>query len=364
MTSTDSAAGNLIVVVPGLATTIQDAGRPGWQRFGVPVSGALDRIAHAAANIVVGNSPDTAAIECLYAGCTLSVGTIPVRCAAAGAGASLDIELPGTEQIRRVPALESFTAPPGSRISLRLGGPSISAYLAIEGGIATPPVLGSRSTYVRAGLGGIDGRRLAEGDAIPCASPESPASTHRREMRVPHLDLAPPQSVRVVLGPQDDRFTADAIATLSSATYAVATASDRMGLRLEGAPLEHTDGADILSDGIAPGAIQVPGSGLPIIMLADRQTTGGYTKIATVISSDVPALGRIGPGTKIRFEVIDVETAEAAARQLAATISAWPRLLQPVASHLADIERALRERNLVSGVIDAASPFDQPSQSR
>ncbi len=361
MTSSDGAAGNLIVVVPGIGTTIQDAGRPGWQRFGVPVSGALDRIAHAAANIVVGNPPDTAAIECLYVGCTLRVDAIAVRCAAAGAGASLDIELPGTEQKRRVPSLESFTAPHGSRITLRLAGPSISAYLAIEGGITTPPVLGSRSTYVRAGLGGIDGRRFAEGDAIPCASA---ASTDRREMCVSHLDLAPPRSVRVVLGPQDDRFTAGAIATLSSATYAVAAASDRMGLRLEGPRLEHTDGADILSDGIAPGAIQVPGSGLPIIMLADRQTTGGYTKIATVISSDVAALGRIGPGTKIRFEIVDVETAEAAARQLAATLSGWQRQLQPVAPDPADIDRALRERNLVSGVVDAVSPLDPTARGR
>lgn len=348
-----SQAGALVVVSPGIGATIQDGGRPGWQRFGVPVSGALDRVGLAAANIVVGNPPTAAAIECLYTGITLSVDAAPVRIAVAGAGCSIEIASSSGAK-RSAATCESVTLNPGDHMTVRRGPGSIAAYLAASGGIDVPLALGSRSTYLRAALGGVCGRRLEPGDRLQIGA--SPADAVSAEHALPGIDLSARDRVRVVLGPQDDRFTARAVETLRSATYTVTSASDRMGLRLDGPRLEHTDGADILSDGIPPGAIQVPGSGLPIIMLADRQTTGGYTKIATVVSADLPLLGRIGPGARLGFDIVDIDTAEGAARTLAAEIAAWPARLVPVTPSAADLSTRLHGANLVSGVVDAARP--------
>lgn len=336
---------SLLVIAPGLSTTIQDEGRIGLQRFGVPVSGALDPVALAAANIVAGNAIGTAVLECLYQGPTLEVAGGSVRVAIAGAGAA--IEIPGDAHTARIPQLTSTTLTSGQRFRVVQSGPSISAYLAVSGGIAVPEVLGSRSTYIRARLGGIDGRALQPGDIIPLA-PNAPSGP---EQRLTGIDLTPPAIVHVVLGPQAERFTARAHATLSDAVYTVLPASDRMGLRLDGPRLEHTTGADIVSDAIPPGAIQVPGDGRPIVMLADRQTTGGYTKIATVCSADLPALGRVGPGTTLRFQVITIAEAEDRRRTLDQLIAAWPSRLTPA---LAAPVVSLLSANLVSGVIDAA----------
>jgi biotin-dependent carboxylase-like uncharacterized protein len=356
VTSTPPAT--LIVASPGLATTMQDIGRPGWQRFGVPVSGALDRLALAAANIVAGNPPGTAALECLYTGCVLVAAGATVRCAVAGAGARLEITPAADTAVRHVPALESVTLQRGDRVSVRISGPSITAYLAVEGGFDIAPVMASRSTYTRARLGGFSGRKLQTGDHLPLG--QANADT-RAELRLPGIDLSPRENFRVVLGPQDDHFTPAAIAMLRAATYTVTTAADRMGLRLDGPVLEHVAGADIVSDAIPPGAIQVPGDGQPIIMLADRQTTGGYTKIATVVSADLPALGRIGPGARLRFEIIDVESAEQAARALATEIARWPHQLEPCKPSVAELQQALMRNNLVSGVHDATRMCPQPA---
>jgi allophanate hydrolase subunit 2 len=170
---------------------------------------------------------------------------------------------------------------------------------------------------------------------------------------LPSLDLAPPRRFRVILGPQDDYFTQEGIATLLGSTYTVTPASDRMGMRLAGPTIAHAKGYNIVSDGIAPGSIQVPGNGLPIVLLADRQTTGGYPKIATVISADLPALGRLVPGAQVAFEAVDIEAAEAAARCLAADLAALPDRIVPARREpVLDAARLLGE-NLVSGVADA-----------
>ena len=339
--------GAVIVVAPGLGTTVQDVGRIGWQRLGVPVSGALDRMALAAANIVVGNPPRAAGLECLYQGPELEIQSASARLAVAGAGASIELLQGGAVASQRVPALESVTLAAGQRLRVRLAGPSISACLAIAGGIAVPEIMGSRSTYARAAIGGHHGRALRAGDTLPLGKP---ATAERGDMRLPGVELAPAGMVRIVLGPQDDHFTAAALAVLASATFTVQPASDRMGLRLDGPRLEHKISADIVSDGIPPGAIQVPGDGLPIIMLADRQTTGGYTKIAAVISADLPALGRVGPGAALRFRIIEVAEAESIARAQAAHIAEWQQLL--VAANAAVTPEALYDANLISGVID------------
>lgn len=343
--------GGLVVVRPGFSTTVQDRGRPGWQRFGVPVSGALDRIALAAANIVVGNATGEAALECLYQGCELEVACDSVRLAVGGGNATLEVLDTDGATCARSSALESITASRGERVRVRIAGPSISAYVAVEGGFALPQVLGSRSTYVRAALGGLEGRALRPGDVIPLVRGEAEP---RGEVRLPGLDLMPQSKVRIVAGPQNEMFRGEAMRMLTEQPYIVRPESDRMGLRLAGEKLAHLKGADIVSDAIAPGAIQVPGDGQPIVMLADRQTTGGYTKIATVISADLPGLGRVGPGAEVRFELISLEFAEDLARTVAAEIAAWPQRLEE-AMPSGQVMARLFGANLISGVIDGAT---------
>lgn len=343
------AAASLEIAHPGLATTVQDRGRIGFQRFGVPVSGALDSHALAAANTVVGNDAAEAALECLYRGCEIVARTSSVRIAVAGEGAAIEIFSRTGEPVSRCPSLESTTLREGQRARVRMSGPSISAYLAVEGGFDIPSVLGSRSTFMRARLGGHHGRQLRAGDRIPLKTADA---TFRAEMQLPDVRLLPPDVVRVVPGPQDDHFQQDAWGILTTSHYTVATASDRMGLRLEGPQLAHKESADIVSDGIPPGAIQVPGNGLPIVMLADRQTTGGYTKIATVISIDLPSLGRLGPGSTVAFDAIGVDAAEELARARAAEISGWRSRLREV-GRLSLGYSLLMEANLISGVVNA-----------
>jgi biotin-dependent carboxylase-like uncharacterized protein len=339
----------LKVIAPGLSTTVQDAGRTGWQRFGVPVSGALDRVALAAANIVAGNAPGAAALECLYQGPTLEVAADGARVAVAGAGVLLEVSDAHGGLPRRVAAFESVLVPRGGRVKVVITGPGISAYLAVEGGIAVAKVLGSRSTYVRAALGGLAGGTLRVGDAVPLGVGAVPT---RDEVMLAGVALAPARQLRVVPGPQDDYFTPAAFETLLNSPFRIAPMSDRMGLRLAGPRLAHAKGADIASDGTVGGAIQVPGDGQPIILLADCQTTGGYPKIATVISADLPSLGRTGPGAELTFRVVTVEEAEAARRALDREIAGWPEHLKPVAGGLD--EQRLLDQNLISGVTDAS----------
>ena len=296
---------SLRVITPGLATTVQDAGRVGWQRFGIPVSGALDRVALAAANIVVGNAADAAAFECFYQGPTVEVQGASARIAVAGAGAALELADANGEPVRRVAALQSVALGPGVRAKVAISGPSVSAYLAVEGGIAVPEVLGSRSTYARARLGGYQGRALESGDVVPIGAP---GATARDELRLSGVEFAPARQLRIVLGPQDDHFTAAAIRALLQHAFEIAPTSDRMGLRLTGPRLDHAKGFDIASDGTVTGAIQVAGDGQPIILLADRQTTGGYPKIATVLTADLPLVAQLVPGEgEIRVEAVRLE---------------------------------------------------------
>jgi biotin-dependent carboxylase-like uncharacterized protein len=330
----------LRVIVPGLATTVQDTGRRGFQRLGIPVSGALDAEALALANRTVGNTPDAAALECLYQGPTLVVVADRVRVAVAGPGAALDVEIDG--QRRRVPSAQSVTLPPGATVRVVLLAPAISAVLAVSGGFAVPLVMGSRSTYARAKIGGFDGRILRAGDLLPVGAAALDGPDQRADASLPY-----PAVIRVVLGPQDDYFSDDAITAFVSTPYTITAASDRMGHRLCGAKLSGPKGYNITSDSVPPGAIQVPGDGQPIILLADRQTTGGYPKIATVISADIPAVGRVGPGAVLRFQSVTINVAEAAARATAQAQAKWRFL--PVGDGLD--EARLYDANLISGVV-------------
>ena len=347
----------LRVVAPGLMTTIQDLGRVGYQRLGIPVSGALDPVSLRAANLLVGNPPGLGALEIAYQGPTLEIEAESVRVAFAGASAAIDVIEGENGAARRIAPLQSVRLRKGE--TLRIGPLSGSAvgYLAVEGGVDIAPALGSQSTLSRAALGGLDGRALRVGDLLPLKRSETP---EREEAMLPSLDLAPPKRIRVVFGPQDDYFTEKGKKTLLESTYTVSPASDRMGMRLAGPALEHAKGYNIVSDGIAPGSIQVPGNGTPIILLVDRQTTGGYPKIATVISADLPALGRLTPGATIAFEAVDVPAAEAAHRQFRSDLDALASRIMPARTKPVIDESKLLGSNLVSGMVDAYHWQDDP----
>ena len=344
----------LRVVAPGLMTTLQDLGRRGYQSLGIPVSGALDAVGLVAANAVVGNAPGTGALEIAHLGPALLVEADSVRVAFAGGAAAIEV-LPGEGAPggRRLAPLQSARLERGEVLRIGALGRSALGYLAVEGGFDAAPVLGSQSTYARAGLGGFAGRALRAGDRLPLRRAEA---EEREEGMLPSLDLAPPGRIRVVFGPQDDCFSARGRRTLLEATFRVSAASDRMGMRLEGPALEHAGGFNIVSDGIAPGSIQVPGNGLPIVLLADRQTTGGYPKIATVIAADLPALGRLVPGASIAFAAVGIAEAEAEHRRHAAMLAALPQRVVAARTGPGIDPAALLVSNLVSGVVSAHDP--------
>jgi biotin-dependent carboxylase-like uncharacterized protein len=333
----------LAVLAPGLHTTVQDLGRIGWQAIGVPVSGALDATALRLANRLVGNPPDTAGLEILLSGPTFRVAADRVRLALAGAGGRLVVN-----GAAAVPSWQSASFLRGDVVAAVVGRGAACCCLAVEGGIAVPRVLGSCATYVRAGIGGHLGRPLQAGDLVPLALAAAPA---RAELRLPDPPPAAADApVRIVLGPQHDYFTDAALALLLEAEYRISRDADRMGMRLDGPALSHRGGWDIVSDAIATGAIQVPGSGQPILLLADHQTTGGYPKIATVVSADLSVVGRRRPGDPIRFAAVSVEEAEQLAREAEHRFAALAASLEPVPQSGLDLA-ALYAGNLVSGVV-------------
>ncbi len=333
---------------PGIYSTIQDLGRAGYQHLGVPVSGALDSTSFRLANALTGNDEETAAVEILFQGPTFEVCAETVRIALAGT--STPIEVLG-ETPRLVPPWQSLRLRRGELFRIGAVRDSAGCYLAIEGGFDLEPCLGSLSTYVRAGLGGLDGRPLAQGDELPLLHNSAP---ERAEVRLATLpDLSPRERLRVVLGPQLDCFKKASVEAFLEVAYRVSPKADRMGFRLEGPLLSHAGDFNIVSDGIATGAIQVPGSGQPIVLLADRQTTGGYPKIATVISADLPAAGRLKPGDPVRFVAVDVEQAEAMRRKEEEEIKAMIAGVVPVRdSGSLDLD-SLYGSNLVSGVVSS-----------
>jgi allophanate hydrolase len=335
----------LKVLSPGLHTTVQDLGRVGYQNIGVPVSGALDGFAVRLANALVGNAQGMAALEILDSGPTFEVAADFARLALVGTGASLRM---GGEGPRVIAAGQSVMLRRGEIVQVTLGRQSACCYLAVEGGIAVPHVLGSASTYVRAALGGLNGRALQRGDVIPLAVG---CASERNELRAPALPSgSPDQPIRVVPGPQQKYFRKEALATLLGAEFRVSKDADRMGMRLDGPLLRHRSGWDIVSDAIATGSIQVPGSGQPIVLLSDHQTTGGYPKIATVISADLPRLGRCRPGDPLRFVAVELEAAEEICREAEREFAKLVGALEPAPSEIQLDTGSLYGENLISGV--------------
>ena len=335
----------LKVVAPGMHTTIQDLGRYGYQAFGVPVSGALDLVSHRLANRIVGNDDSAPTLEILFQGPTLDVMAKSARIAVAGGA---EIELMG-DRPSTVGSWRSALLRRGQRFRVSRLGEAACCYLAVEGGFEVERCLGSASTYARGGFGGLDGRALQAGDLVPLARGQA---SERAELGL--AEPPPPgreQPIRIVLGPQQDHFTQAALERLISEEFTVSKHSDRMGMRLDGPLLAHRDGYNIVSDGIVTGAIQVPGSGQPILLLADRQTTGGYPKIATVISADIPVVGRRKPGDRVRFTAVDVAEAERLRRERETAFQALVAGLAPL-KPVGDLDATrLLDANLISGVV-------------
>jgi antagonist of KipI len=294
-----------ILDASGLAT-IQDSGRTGWRKFGVPSSGPMDWFAFQAANLLVGNSLDAAMIE-IGAGEIELIAMQDCVIAATGAGYSLSV------YIWDFPLWDSCFVRAGWKIRLKKSGAGMWGYLSAAGGFDLPKILGSSSTYLRGKFGGLDGRLLQAGDVLQVGKSsrplmELPARSLAEDARI-HYSENP--MVEVILGPQKNRFDEKNMQMFLNETYKVGFSSDRMGYRLEGARLNHIGGADITSEGMTMGAIQIPADGQPIVMMADCATAGGYPKIASVISADLPLLAQCAPGgDSIRFRETTVEAAQ------------------------------------------------------
>jgi len=307
------------VAAPGLLTTVQDLGREGFGPLGVSPSGAADPIALRIGNRLVGNPEASAGLEMTLLGGTF---VFPEGAVAALTGSDFGAMLDAVA----VHAWASFGVKPGQ--TLRLGPTRSGArcYLSVQGGIDVERFLGSASTHLLSGLGGLDGRALRKGDVLNIGNARGPSATATRKISTKTLELfAPRKILRVTPGPQSDWFSGAAQRTFYGATYRVTEEANRMGLRLEGPAIpegahRHASGEErgdasgeergqMISEGVSLGAVQVAAGGQPIILFVEQQTTGGYAKIANVISADLSSLGQLRPRDEIRFEHVDFATA-------------------------------------------------------
>ena len=293
------------VITPGLLTTIQDEGRWGYQSSGVSVAGPMDPCAHRVVNALVGNARSAASLEITLVGPELNFED--ERVVAVG-GAEFDVTLNN----QPMPRNAACVVPRGA--SLRFGARrrGARAYLGIEGGIAVRAILGSRATHVISAMGGLDGRALKAGDRLPLWERRRAGGLTRAALPRAVEGSDQPTILRVLPDADHESFTSDVLEALQSGPYVVRQASDRMGFRLQGPVLAHSGGVDVISDATAFGALQVPTSGQLILLMADRPTTGGYPKVATVITADISAAGQLTPGDAIIFVVCDASDALAA----------------------------------------------------
>lgn len=347
----------LHLIEPGLLTTVQDRGRYGYQRYGVPVSGAMDEFALRMANVLVGNDQGAAALEITVQGPTIEF-LAPTWIAITGA------DLSATLDERTVSLWESVPVHAGSVLAFGDPRDGMRAYLAVRGGIDVPIVMGSRSTYLKGRFGGLQGRALRKGDRLSTLLLDRSDFVPKR---LPKNYTAPlyggSHRLRVITGPQQDAFDRGALSAFLGSRYKVSSQSDRMGYALDGPKIEHRDGADIISDGNPPGAIQVPGDGMPRILLADRGTTGGYTKIATVITSDLSKLAQALPAHAIAFRQVSLQEAQDALREREALIRSVERQgLLPVMSISLDGDSFEVQTN-DGQPVTRQEPIDAPSET-
>lgn len=292
------------VINPGALTTIQDRGRLGYQSKGVRACGVMDARAYADAINLAGGKDGDAVLEM-----TLFGGTYVFEddtCFAL-TGADMKPFLDGQPCMMNT----GISAKAGSKLTLGFAKTGCRTYLAVAGGIDVPPVMGSRSTDVKCSIGGFNGRSLKSGDILPvgiCDNPADPSSGLAKAQISSTSRVFPDEiTVRAIPGPQDEMFTEKGLKTFFATAYTISENSDRMGYRLIGEKIESKNGTDIISDGIVFGSVQITAEGLPIVLMADRQTTGGYAKIATVISADLPLLAQARPGNTVRFRKINIE---------------------------------------------------------
>jgi 5-oxoprolinase (ATP-hydrolysing) subunit C len=330
----------LVVTSIGPASSVQDGGRPGSQRYGLTPSGAVDRLALAAANALVGNELFAAAIEIGPFAAAFSAHGGAVRVALAGASRS-------TEAAGRAVAFDtSTTVADGETLTLGFAKGGSFSYLAIEGGIEGEPMFGSLAVNARAGLGSPYPRPLQSGDELQ-TQPASVAPERRIE-----LPAIPDAPIRIVFGPQDDEFSDDAKKLFLDSEWKVSATSDRMGYRLEGPAIKHLHGHNIVSDGTVNGSIQVPGAGQPIVLMPDRGTSGGYPKIATVISADFGRFAQIPAGRAFRFKAVTMAEAQTEARKFAELLRTLPDRLRSLEGLDLNIE-ALSDANVAGHAVSA-----------
>lgn len=292
----------LTVVRPGMLTTVQDLGRVGFQHLGVPVAGPMDWYSHRLANRLAGNEASAAALEVTLIGPELETDA-DVWCAVAGA--AFDVTVGGDP----IDCSQPFAVPAGERVRFGARHAGARATLAVRGGIDVPPVFGSRATHLVCRMGPFGGRQLAAGDRLPVGAGRAARGGHEV---VPLPLPSGGARLRVLAAPHRPRFTGRAWEALTSTRHTISSQSNRMGYRLEGARLTHAGPADILSEATPIGSLQVPASGQPILLMADRQTTGGYPIIATVITADLPIAGQLAPGDWVEFRECTREQAMAA----------------------------------------------------
>lgn len=299
------------VIVPGMQTTVQDAGRIGFQKFGVSVSGAADLYSLQTGNRLVGNEENVPALEVAMGGLQVKFNGDSTF---ALTGADCIADLDGI----RVGTNLTYEARDGSILTLGFAPKSLRAYFCVAGGIDVTKTLDSASTHVASEIGGFNGRALTAGDLLPLGDAQSRVAPGSTDLKYEIPAASGSVTVRAVPGPQDDQFSDAGIETFFGSKYIVTDQSNRQGVRLDGPEIESKDGRyDIVSDAVINGSVQIPGDGKPIVLLADRQTTGGYAKIATVISADLPKLGQLRPGDELSFERITVEDAQQLVRDLA-----------------------------------------------
>jgi len=333
----------LRVLRAGPGSTIQDGGRHGYQRYGVTPAGPMDWVAFRTANCALGNVR-AAAVE-------VSVGGLEVICE----GAPLAVAFAGGAFTWRrggvlLPMAARLLLQSGEVLAARAGVSGAFAYLAVEGGFETPITMGSRATHVRSAMGGIDGRMLRAGDVLPAASTERLDGASFEAMIDATWLACAPDPYRVVLGPQDDYFAAETLCAFFEGQFTLTPAADRMAYRLTGPEIAHAGGYDIVSDGVALGAIQVAGDKKPLVLMADRQPTGGYPKLGHVVRADIGRLAQMRPGETCHFRAVSAAEARAALLMCEDEIATTQQRLRPLGRALTS--EILLKANLIGGVVD------------
>lgn len=293
----------IVFETSGFLTTIQDDGRYGYQKFGVSPAGPMDRRSFHLANILAGNHREEGALEITYMGPKIHFEESNIISITGG-------DLGATINGKEIPMYQAILVQKGDTLQFSGVKNGCRSYIAFSGGLALPEIMGSKATLIRNQLGPIDGRAIKAGDHIAFSSPKTTLPHFNQRFAPQELFGKSEICLRVLLGPQDDCFTSKAFHTFFQSSYTISNEFDRMGCRLEGKKIEHKVDGNIITDGIAFGSVQVPTNGQPIIMLADRQSTGGYTKIATVISPDLSLLAQSMPGNQVRFLKVSLSTAE------------------------------------------------------